>query len=174
MAEALTLLLFALALLAALGLQVVVLVTVVRLRPGGRRFWAHLAASAAGVVGFTVLFAGANPTSSTAYFAPCGLVIVLCAGYSLFHFDNMGETSRRIRILRELCAAGRGMTRKDLLAAYSPREVFERRLRRLRAAGQCEDLANGRLRLRGGSYTWMAWLVKLWARLVIGTDVRLR
>ena len=44
---------------------------------------------------------------------------VLSFGY--FHFINLGETARRIRIIREIDAAGRPLTREVILDRYTPR-----------------------------------------------------
>ncbi len=62
-------------------------------------------------------------------------------GYCYFHFLNLGETARRIRILRELSESKGGFTREQLLERYSALEIIERRLTRLLGNGQilCKD-----------------------------------
>ena len=41
--------------------------------------------------------------------------------FGYFHFINLGETARRIRIIREIDAAGRPLTREVILARLPPR-----------------------------------------------------
>lgn len=57
-------------------------------------------------------------------------------GYCYFHFLNLGETARRIRILRELSESNGGLTREQLLERYNAGEIIERRLTRLLGNGQ--------------------------------------
>jgi hypothetical protein len=52
-------------------------------------------------------------------------------GYGYFHFINMGETARRIRILRELYASKKGLTQAEILSRYSYVEIINRRIERL-------------------------------------------
>jgi hypothetical protein len=64
------------------------------------------------------------------------LITYICLGYCYFHFINLGETARRIRILRELYDARDGLTTKELLERYNAREILQRRLTRLLHNGQ--------------------------------------
>jgi hypothetical protein len=76
-----------------------------------------------------------------------GLVNGLTAGalgYGYFHFLNLGETARRIRILREVVEAGGTLTAGDLLQRYNARMMVEQRLARL--------LRNGQVVVREGRY----------------------
>lgn len=57
-------------------------------------------------------------------------------GYCHFHFVNLGETARRIRLLRELYHAGGSLSHSELLCNYNAREVFEKRIARLLSTGQ--------------------------------------
>lgn len=57
-------------------------------------------------------------------------------GYSYFHFINLGETARRIRLLRELYDAGGTLTHQQLLDRYSAQEVVNKRINRLLSTGQ--------------------------------------
>jgi hypothetical protein len=90
--------------------------------------------------------------------------------YGLFAFDyvvgwfNLGETARRIRLLRELARApGRVMTAEDVLRAYNADMIVTARLRRLVGSGQ--------LRLREGRYTiggrFFIWQARMLARLKV-------
>jgi hypothetical protein len=52
-------------------------------------------------------------------------------GYCYFHFVNLGETARRIRILRELYERPEGLTPEEILARYNAKHIVDLRLRRL-------------------------------------------
>ena len=64
-------------------------------------------------------------------------------GYGYFHFLNLGETARRVRLLRELLEAGGTLTEDELLRRYSADELIHQRLGRLLRSGQVV-LDNGR------------------------------
>lgn len=65
-------------------------------------------------------------------------------GYCYFHFINMGETARRIRILRELYEAGGVLTLEEIMKRYNASEMVHHRLNRL--------LANGQIKYENGRY----------------------
>lgn len=60
----------------------------------------------------------------------------LSLGYCYFHFINLGETARRIRILRELYDSKQGLSEKEILEKYNAEEIVERRINRLMSNGQ--------------------------------------
>ena len=64
-------------------------------------------------------------------------------GYCYFHFINLGETGRRIRIVRELLSAD-GLTLEELLRRYNTSDMVEIRLARLLNNGQIAE-RNGKL-----------------------------
>ena len=68
--------------------------------------------------------------------------------YAYFHFFNMSETARRIRIILEIRQDG-PVAVQDLLKRYSPRDMLSVRLQRLEQGGQIRQDAEGRYRLRG-------------------------
>jgi len=72
------------------------------------------------------------------------LLTTAMLGYCYFHFLNLGQTARRVRILRELVEAGGGLTRDELLKRYNAQEMIDQRLGRL--------LRGGQVVLRGGRY----------------------
>jgi hypothetical protein len=51
--------------------------------------------------------------------------------YSYFHFVNMGQTARRIRILREIYEARGGISYDDLLRNYNAKIILDTRVERL-------------------------------------------
>lgn len=149
---------------AAFGVDVALFAAARRLRPTARRGTAHALAALCALAAAAALFALAGVP--VPWFGP-GLAMVACNAYVGFHLDNMAETARRIRILREVDAAG-GLTRESILAAYPPREVFDLRIRRLIHAGQCVE-RDGRLRMTGEAYSLMGSLVALGRRVVFGS-----
>ena len=56
----------------------------------------------------------------------------------------MGETARRIRLLRELCDSSDGLSKEGILDRYNAKEIIDIRMKRL--------LGNGQVVLRNGSY----------------------
>ena len=64
-------------------------------------------------------------------------------GYGFFHFVNMGETARRIRLLLELREGG-ALTEAELLSRYNADGIVGARMGRL--------LRNGQVRLVEGRY----------------------
>ncbi|MBF0274124.1 MAG: hypothetical protein HQK84_02715 [Nitrospinae bacterium] len=66
-------------------------------------------------------------------------------GYGYFHFVNLGETARRIRIIREIFDSGeKGMSEEEILAIYNAKTIVNVRLNRL--------LNNGQIILKEGKY----------------------
>ncbi|MCP4369915.1 MAG: hypothetical protein GY797_17640 [Deltaproteobacteria bacterium] len=66
-------------------------------------------------------------------------IIYLPLGYGYFHFVNLGETARRIRILREIYDSGRGLSMDEILERYNADMVVKVRLERLLNNGQILD-----------------------------------
>ncbi len=93
------------------------------------------------------------------------LCIYVCAAYVFFHLINMGETARRVRLVIELAAAPRGLTRAELLARYGAREIVDRRLGRLAGSGQIR-IAGERVMLGDVSVLGMALVVEMFKRLL--------
>ena len=100
------------------------------LRPAGRRQIGAAVAAAAGAVAVPLMswVMGAGPWPVLYLFIVYG-----CAGYCYFHFFNMSETSRRLRLLQ----GGSG--------GYSVQTMVDRRL--------CRLVETGELRIEGGRYS---------------------
>jgi hypothetical protein len=64
------------------------------------------------------------------------LISYSALGYCYFHFVNLSETARRIRIISELASAKEGLSSKQILERYNAREIIENRLNRLLKSGQ--------------------------------------
>lgn len=59
------------------------------------------------------------------------LIIYGCFSSSFFTFINMGETARRIRLLRELYETPAGLTKAQILSRYNAEEMINIRMGRL-------------------------------------------
>lgn len=68
-------------------------------------------------------------------------IIYLACSNIFFHFVNMSETARRIRLLRELQDNEHGITLDEILQRYNAGEIVSRRINRLIKSGQiiCKD-----------------------------------
>ena len=64
------------------------------------------------------------------------ILIYGALGYNYFHFINMGETARRIRLIRELHESPEGLTSSEILDRYNAAEIIAVRMRRLMHNGQ--------------------------------------
>ena len=72
------------------------------------------------------------------------LAIYVALGYCYFHFVNLGETARRIRILIEIYRSSDGLSRDEILVRYNADEIVNKRMKRL--------LANGQIIYKNGKY----------------------
>lgn len=57
-------------------------------------------------------------------------------GYAYFHFVNLGETGRRVRLVRELYESQKGLSAAEIIARYNAKEIIQRRINRLINNGQ--------------------------------------
>ena len=62
---------------------------------------------------------------------PTNIIIYLALYNGYFHFLNMGETARRIRILMELMISKDGLSLDEIFNHYNAQEIINRRLDRL-------------------------------------------
>ena len=98
-----------------------------------------------------------------AHMADFGMYV--CFAYVYFHWNNMGETGRRVRLLIELANAPAGLTRGQLLARYSAKEIVDRRIGRLLESNQV--VASGsRLALGNPSVLAMTRIIGLVKRIL--------
>jgi len=89
------------------------------------------------LIGTEILFAGSHPLDSNALsIIVSNIIIYFTLGYCYFHFINLGETARRIRILRELYSATDGLSTEEVLSRYNAREIVNKRISRLLHSGQ--------------------------------------
>lgn len=93
------------------------------------------------VVGFISLlllnyFMFTENLSNFASGIPPSIISYTAFGYCYFHFVNLGETARRIRILRELYESENGLTMQEILERYNAKQIIDARLSRLLNTGQ--------------------------------------
>ncbi len=84
--------------------------------------------------------------------------------YIYFHFFNMSETARRIRLLHEVYASG-SLTRDDINEVYKTSDVIHLRLVRLVAMGQLKR-ADGQYCLHGRTLYFAARAVFAWRKML--------
>jgi hypothetical protein len=142
-----------------------------RLWPRLGIYKAQLVGTALGIPVLMMLTAASWSTPDSGGRAAGNAATYLCFCYVYFHFNNMGETARRIRLLRELVMAGRPLTLADIAARYGAGDIIGRRLARLLAAAQVREI-DGRYILADRSVYRMAWAVNLAHRVVFGVRRR--
>ncbi|MBI4349905.1 MAG: hypothetical protein HY550_00555 [Elusimicrobia bacterium] len=99
---------------------------------------------------------------------PPGLITYGALGYCYFHFINLGETARRIRIVRELSEAGpAGLSKEELLGRYDARNILDARLARLVNNAQIIK-KDGRYCLGKPAVLYMARALLLMKKLLLG------
>jgi hypothetical protein len=163
--EALMLLILVLSPLAVLLLHAV-LARVRRAAPPQKT--AFHAALAGAVPVFALLwgavFRSCPPGSGCATAAVYCLVVYGALAYTYFHFFNMSETARRIRILCVIETAG-SVSPGELTALYKTTDVVTIRLGRLVALHQLHE-EGGYYSVRGRTLYWAGRAILLWRRIL--------
>lgn len=99
---------------------------------------------------------------------PPALVTTGALGYCYFHFINLGETARRIRLVRELSEAGpAGLSREEILARYNAGTILAARFARLINNSQVVE-QEGRYYLGKPAVLHMARALLLMKRILLG------
>jgi hypothetical protein len=88
-------------------------------------------------------------------------------GYCYFHFVNLCETARRIRIVTELFYSKSGLLEQEILEAYNANEIIGRRISRLLGHGQVIE-ENGRYRIGNPLFLLMAKGVEIMKLVIFG------
>jgi hypothetical protein len=134
-------------------------------------FTAYCAALAAGGVCVLVadILVGVKAASWSVWLdrALPDTVAYLAFGYSYFHFFNMSETGRRMRLMIELYLATGGLTSSELLQRYSPDDVVSLRIARLSTAGQIIE-RDGRIFTSSPSFGFALMIIFFLKWLVMG------
>lgn len=83
------------------------------------------------MIEFCIFFAtSAHFTDFIIIFA-ANFITYASLGYCYFHFINLGETARRIRILREIYDSKDGLSMEEILQRYNSKEIIDKRISRL-------------------------------------------
>jgi len=88
-------------------------------------------------------------------------------GYCYFHFINLGESARRIRILCELREAEDGLSYREILERYDAKQICGMRLGRLLSSGQVYHLQD-RYYVDRPVVPWIAKVMSLLKTAVLG------
>ncbi len=80
-------------------------------------------------------------------------------GYCYFHFINLGETARRVRIVREIYDSKTGLSMKEILERYNAKSIVDMRISRL--------VNNGQVIYRDGRYYIGKLTVLLMAKIIV-------
>ena len=93
-------------------------------------------------------------------------------GYCYFHFINLGETARRIRILRELYECKEGLSTKEIFERYNAKEILENRMNRLVNKNQI-FLKNGRYYIGNRTMLLIANIIYTMKRIIFGNRTQM-
>lgn len=77
---------------------------------------------------FIIIISGLK---SSLFILIANLIIYSAFASFYFNFISLGETARRVRILKELYDCRRGLSLEEILQRYSAEEIIERRIARL-------------------------------------------
>lgn len=133
-----------------------------------RSIYVGFLAGAAGVTAgeaMLALYESGIDASSLGYVA-ANILLYGALGYGYFHFINLGETGRRVRLMWELRDAPVGYTEVELVARYSAKEITEIRMGRLLRSGQVV-LNEGRYRIGKPTVLTMARILITLKRLLL-------
>jgi len=110
----------------------------------------------------------ARDVAQTMYMLAFAFLVFNGIAYAYFHFFNMSETARRIRILLQIRRAGpSGLRIRELERQYSQKDMIEARLDRLVRMNQLSLAPDGRYRVAGNTLLWAGRIMGLWRRLVL-------
>lgn len=83
------------------------------------------------VLEFYIFFYMAMSNVNFAAILIANIIIYFSLGYCYFNFINLGETARRIRLVRELYDSEDGLTMEEILERYNSKEIIDKRINRL-------------------------------------------
>lgn len=95
-------------------------------------------------------------------------IVYSTIAYTYFHFFNMSETARRIRILYEIYSVG-SLSSQDITALYKSHDLVNIRLERLLALKQLK-LINGFYLIDRKTIYYAAVLISVWRKLLYLDD----
>lgn len=95
-------------------------------------------------------------------------MVYAAVGYTYFHFFNMSETARRIRILCEIGRAG-SLSKEELAKLYKSSDMIDVRLERLLNTGQL-NYVDGAYAIKGKILSLAGHSVLFWRKLLQMAD----
>lgn len=98
------------------------------------------------------------------------LIVFDALSYAYFHFFNLSETGRRIRILITLLG-GKRLTEDDIAQDYSPAAMVRTRLTRLRQMGQIREHSDGRIQIGGRVLPMAAGFLRTVSSVLMGRNL---
>jgi hypothetical protein len=162
--------------IAGLAVNVIVQVAGFRLFPGMGLLKSVFVGFGAGILGvwcfelYVLSHFPARAVAEAVGFLATNTVIAGLLGYCYFHFVNLGETARRIRIVRELYDAPQeGLLLSEILERYNSRDMVAMRLSRLLNNGQLVE-REGRLFIGNPAMLRMSQAMTLCKRLILGEN----
>lgn len=111
------------------------------------------------ILEFYIYLSSSSSPENFLAIAASNLITYSCLGYCYFNFITLGETARRIRILRELYDSPKGLSTDEILERYNAREIVEKRIKRL--------LSNGQVIYKNGKYYIGNSIMALIAKIII-------
>ena len=122
----------------------------------------------AGLFGIIALDVGIFSLKTDVFLLLLNILTYSALGYCYFHFINLGETARRIRIIREIYDAGEeGLSQQSILERYNARQIVDLRLQRLLSKGQIIE-REGRYYIGTPVVLLMAQTLAFLKRVIIG------
>lgn len=115
----------------------------------------------------SILIIDSNGKANVVYDGLANVLSYGALGYCYFHFINLGETARRIRLLRELIDAGTGLSEREILQRYNSKVIVDKRLARLINSRQV-IMQDGRYYLGDRTVLRMATVITIMKLLVLG------
>jgi len=94
------------------------------------------------------------------------LLTYTALGYCYFHFINLGETARRVRILREIYDSNNGLSIDEILARYNAKIILQYRIDRLIRKRQA-ILNSGKFKIDNPTVLYMAKIIKLFKLIFV-------
>ena len=126
------------------------------------------AAGLAVVIGLELATLGARHSGAAdrLILAVGDLALYACLAYLFFYVVNTGESSIRVRILREIAEARDGISEQALLQAYNERVILVGRLQRLLQGGRV--IRHGdRYFLQARGMVLMAWFFQVLKQILL-------
>jgi hypothetical protein len=158
--------------LLALGITTLVQLSVARTRLGRGLIRSYFAGFGAGLASLLAFCAWVELRQGTPWYEAAANTVVnvgtyLALAFCFLSFLNLGNTSIRIRIFRELQQSGGRLSIENLRSLYDYNQIIEMRLNRLLSGKQVIE-RDGRYFLVSHALWWIAWVVSSTRRVVLG------